>query len=106
MLKYYVPCLLKKYFSRTKYFNKYYKKINDIYDKNWNLLSDFNIEIIKFILSELGINCKLILSSKLKIRNIGTEALIEICEKINSKEYISRKDGKNYLILNKFDKKN
>ena len=46
------------------------------------------------------------LSSKLNIKNTGTEALIEICKKVNSNQYISGKDGKKYLDLSKFNERN
>lgn len=93
-------------YSKSKYFRKYFNKIKKIYYKEWNLLSEFNIKLIKFFFYELGINCDVILSSNLKIKNLGTNALIEICEKVKSDHYISGKDGKKYLNLNKFNEKN
>jgi len=89
-------------YSGSKYFNLYFSRIKDIYEKKWNFISDFNVELIKFVLNELGIKCKVVLSSELGIKNKGTEALIEICKKLKSTKYISGRDGKKYLKIEIF----
>ena len=95
---------LETYYSRSEYFKKYFPKIKEIYKKNCIFLSDFNIDLIKFVLRELKIKCKIVLSSELEIKSRGTKALIEICKNLKSMEYISGKDGKKYLDINLFRK--
>src|SRR3989344_7546492 len=91
-------------YSGSKYFNHYFPKIREIYEKNWKFISNFNIKLIRLMLRELGIKCKVVLSSKLRIKNSGTNALIEICKKLKSTKYISGKDGKKYLEAKSFKK--
>ena len=91
-------------YSRSKYFNQYFQKIKEIYWEDWEFLSNFNIGLIKFVLKELRIKCRVTLSSELKIKDHGAKALIEICRKLKSTDYISGKAGKKYLDINLFRK--
>ncbi len=91
-------------YSNSRFFKKYFSKIESIYDSKWEYLSNFNIALIKFFLEELGINCEIILSSKLNIESVGSDALVEICDKMNMSTYISGIDGKKYLEFTKFEK--
>jgi len=86
-------------YSNSKYFDIYFPKIKKIYEKNWKFLSDFNIELIKTMLNELGVECEILLSSELGIKENGTKAIIETCKKLKSKNYISGQDGKKYLDM-------
>jgi len=96
---------LKTCYSNTPYFDKYFSSIKEIYRKEWEYLSSFNIELIKFLLTELGIKCKIILSSDLSLETKATEGLVEICQKVGSNHYISGKDGKGYMNLDYFKSK-
>lgn len=90
-------------YSKTKFFSKFFPKIKEIYDKDWEFLSDFNISFIKLLLNELGINCKIVLSSDLGIQSNGTEALVEICKRLKADTYLSGRDGRKYIDLKIFN---
>lgn len=93
-------------YSKSKYFNDYFPEIKKIYNYDWELISDFNIALIKFFLYKLSISCKVVLSSELNIKHIKSDALIEICNKIGSKIYVSGIGGEEYLEFNKFKREN
>jgi WbqC-like protein family len=97
---------LENCYSKSKYFLKYFSEIKEVYyAKNWEFLSDFNIYFIKFLLKKLKISCNILLSSEMNLRERGSDALMEICEKLNLKEYISGTNGRKYLVLDKFKEK-
>lgn len=96
---------LKTCYSNSPYFDKYFPVIKSIYSKNWEYLCSFNVELIEIILRELGISCKIILSSDLSIKSSATEGLVEICQKVGADHYISGKDGKNYMDIDYFKDK-
>ena len=62
-----------------------------------------NLELIKNILLELRIK-KIILSSDLKIKNNGSEKIIEILKSIKCKKYLTGIPSQNYLKLEDFKK--
>jgi len=43
-------------YEKSQYFNYYKDFFEDLYSKNWDLLSDLNLYILKFLLKELNIN--------------------------------------------------
>ena len=46
---------LKAFYSRTKYFDRYFPFFEDLYGKAWDKLVDLNVEIVKYLLKELFI---------------------------------------------------
>jgi len=93
-------------YSKSKYFNKYFPMIKEIYNEDWEFLSDFNTRIIKLFLEEVGIKCKIVLSSDLNIGSKRTEALVDMCNRLNGETYISGGDGKNYINFDSFANEN
>ena len=61
---------IQTYYSKSKFFQDYLWFFKEIYNKNWEVLSDLNIHILKWLLEELDINVELVLSSELKGKKI------------------------------------
>lgn len=97
---------IKENYSKSKYYLDYIKEIEEIYSKDYENLSEFNITFLKFLLDKIGIKKKIILTSELDIKNKSSEALLEICLKLSASSYISGIDGKNYIDKNLFNKAN
>ncbi len=94
---------LRENYSDSKFYRVYIKKIKEIYGKDWTYLYDFNVELIKWILVELGIKTKVFLSSELDIKTKSSQAILDICKKFDTTEYISGTDGNKYLERGLFD---
>ncbi len=75
--------------------------LKKLYDKNWNLLSDFNISFISGCCEFLGINTCLKKSSELDIDGKKSKLLLNICEKLNATEYLTTIGAKEYLDSDK-----
>lgn len=75
--------------------------LKKLYDKNWSLLSDFNISFISDCCKFLGINTCLKKSSELDIDGKKSELLLNICEKFNASEYLTTIGAKEYLDKDK-----
>ena len=52
-------------------------------------LIDLNMEIINFVKDQLDIQCKTLFSSDLEITSDGSDRILDICNKLNTKYYIS-----------------
>jgi len=91
-------------YSKSTYFENYKSFFEDIFSRSWNRLVDINIEIIKFLISALGLKTKLVIASDLKLREEPTERLIDICKTLNGNKYLAGKDGDKYMNLELFDK--
>ena len=95
-------------YSKSKYFSEYWKKLEIIYQKKFEYLIDINIELIYFILNEIGVTKKIIKSSELNIKEKGSKRILEICKQIGAETYISGMGlpGKKYLDVKDFEQDN
>jgi len=84
-------------YSKTKFFLSYWDSIKKILEKKYEKLIDLNLDLIKFINSELKICTETFLSSELNIPETKTKKLVNICSKLNATSYISGISGHDYL---------
>ena len=88
---------IKLNYQKSRFFENYWTEIDDILAKEWDTLIDLNFILINYFSSKMGINTKTIRSSELKIKNSGSERLLEICKNVSADTYLSGELGKNYL---------
>lgn len=95
----------KKHFSsivqtyrRTEYFDMYYPFLKELYiDQKWNKLIDLNVEMLRGIMSFLGINVRMYFESQLETDGFKTERIVNICKALDQDAYLSGKGAKVYL---------
>ena len=89
---------LKHMYGKAEFYEEIYPKIEEVYDKSWTLLADFNLALLNVCFSSLGIDCKLEFSSTLEITaEDASERIIRICEKLKASHYLSGQTGRDYL---------
>ncbi|MFH1824889.1 MAG: WbqC family protein [Candidatus Firestonebacteria bacterium] len=93
-------------YSKAKYFREHENYLRALYSREWNKLSELNIEIIKYILKYLEIKIPLYYESELDIHGEKTERIINICKKLNSDIYLSGIGANDYLIEEEFQRAN
>ncbi len=91
-------------YKKAKFFQDYWKFFDELYNKKFEFLIDLNLEIIKFVLKELEIKTKTILSSELDVMEKKSDRNLAICKKLDAEIYLSGFFGKNYLNENDFVK--
>lgn len=91
-------------YQKSKYFEKYWRQIQNIYEKNHEFMFDINLDFILFFLDILGINKKIIFSSELNIQKTGSDRILEICKSLQADIYLSGEMGKTYLKEDDFTK--
>jgi hypothetical protein len=69
---------------------------------NFNTLAELNIYLIKFIMSKIGIETKVLLSSELNIIGKRTDRIVSIVESLNADVYLSAQGSAEYLDLDGF----
>ena len=93
-------------YQNSQFFDKYYPRIKEILNEDWNYISKINIRLIKMIVDILGIRTKLILASTLNTEGSKTDRLISICRETGADHYLSGIGAKDYLETDKFNKEN
>jgi hypothetical protein len=96
--------LLRNHYCKALYYKEYGKGFESLYKNRILSLSEFNIQIIKFLAKAFGINTKIVLSSELDIdlSKQKTDMVIEILKAVGADSYISGSGGRNYLDEEKF----
>ncbi len=92
-------------YQKAPYFEQYKSIFEEIYAYQWDNISDFDIMITKKLCEILWIQTKIVVLSDLvdHLQSKSTDALIEVCKLVGADEYLSGKDGKNYVEMEKFD---
>ncbi|RKY47586.1 MAG: hypothetical protein DRP88_04150 [Candidatus Neomarinimicrobiota bacterium] len=95
------------YYRKAPFFNSLFAELKELYSRKYELLIDFNIATIEWILEKLKIERKILLSSSLnynpdQLPLSADEKLINILKIINAETYLSGQGGKNYLNLELF----
>ena len=82
--------------------------LEDLYQQDWNSISDFNIEFITKCCEFLEIKTKLVRASELSVKGKKSNLILNICKQFNADELIANSGSKNYLEQDKeiFNKEN
>ncbi|OGW02808.1 MAG: hypothetical protein A2Z59_02255 [Nitrospinae bacterium RIFCSPLOWO2_02_39_17] len=95
-------------YSKSKYFEKYILYFKALYSKEWEFISDINIDVTRQLAGFLGIKKNFIIASEFlsadKEEGDATKRLIDICRLIGADTYLAGKDGAKYMDVEKFTK--
>ena len=70
--------------------------------KDWQLLTDLNMELICKLRRSLQINTKMVKASQLNASGSRTGLLLSICKEVGATDYLSGPHGRHYLEENLF----
>ncbi len=84
-------------YKKAVRFEELYPKLEKLYLSNHDLLIDLCYEQLLFWLSEIGVSKKIVRLSELGISSSKSDLILDICEALQAKQYISGALGRNYL---------
>ena len=98
---------IKMCYSGTDYFDEIFSELEVIYNKEYNLLIDFNEQIIKYAFKKFNIKTPVHKTSELikkghDISGAKTDLILNMCKAANAKTFIFGQDGKTYIEEDKF----
>lgn len=78
-------------YRKAKFFELIFQDLSQVYNQNMiGNLSEFNIELIKFISGKMGFKTEFVVASGLEIQNTDkNDRIIEICKSLNAAVYYS-----------------
>ena len=76
----------------------------EVYGREWKLLTDLTLATLAYLVEALGIETKLVLASSLALpeREDATERLVAICQALGADTYLSGTGGRDYLDVGRF----
>jgi len=93
---------LKNAYSRAPYFKDHIGFLEALWSIKFEKLIDLNLRVIRYLLQQLKIGTKVILSSELGIRSTGDTRLMEICREMGASEFLARSSAQKYLDADRF----
>ncbi|SDF24745.1 WbqC-like protein family protein [Methanolobus vulcani] len=89
-------------YSKSACFEKYINGLKDIYENEYELLVDLNIELIRFMMDSFSIKKEIILSSEFGFNTTSSTKIVDLVKAVGGDTYLSGPTGKNYMDLNVF----
>ena len=93
---------LRQHYCKAPFFEKYFPRCQQVYEKDWTFLFDLCLETIQFLKEEMGIETPLLRSSEMKPGGEKTERLVSICRELGATHYLSGESGSNYIAEEDF----
>ena len=85
-------------YKKSRFINHYFDELSGLFNRKHRFLSEFTIEIIEWLKSKFGITTKLILSTSLELTGKKEELLVNICNKLGFKHYLSTPGSEAYIM--------
>jgi hypothetical protein len=90
-------------YKKAPYYAGCYPKIIDLYQKDYNFISELCWDHLMFWLKEIGIEKKIVRSSELPVTSKKSDLIFDLCRYFQADHYISGALGKNYLEEDRFN---
>ena len=92
-------------YRRAPYYSRYIPIFEEVYAREWALISELNVYLAESLKIALGLHEKpTVLSSDLVLREEPTDRLIDICKALGADTYLAGKGGADYMDLERFEK--
>ena len=92
-------------YRKAPYYSRYIDEIRKIYSVLWERLSDLDIHIMNYILSEMGNETPVYYDRDYEFTGHKTEMLVNMCEKLDCDSYLSNLGSQAYVQISKFEER-
>jgi hypothetical protein len=90
-------------YRNAAFYDLYAHDLEETFQKEWNLLFDLDLELLKKTMRWLGLDLPVVRESELKVGGKATERLINACKAVGADTYVSGRGGKNYIDSQQFE---
>jgi hypothetical protein len=90
------------FYKNFPHFEPYYDGLHKIVSEASDRLCELNISIIRYFMSELGLDRRIYIASELDVTGKKSDLMLNICQKLNATVYLSGPTGREYLNLESF----
>lgn len=90
-------------YSRAPFFGLYRDFFEETYRREWEMLVDLNLHLIRFLAGCLGITTELRLASDYELSQEPNRRLIELCKLLGADTYLAGQGGRDYMDLVQFE---
>jgi len=84
-------------YRNTAFYDLYAGRLEETFQREWDLLLDLDLDLLKKSMEWLGLNLPVVRESELKVGGKATERLINTCKAVGADTYVSGSGGRNYI---------
>lgn len=89
-------------YGKAPYFKQYADFFEDVYKREWTLLGDLNLYMLKWFLQALGINTVVEKAGDFDFQGIKSGLVLDMCLKLGADIYMFGALGKDYADIDSF----
>ena len=93
---------LKLNYSKAPHFKKYADYFEDVFSRDWVLLSSLNESMLQWFLDTLSLNIKVESAGDFNFAGQKNDLVLDMCKKMGATTYIFGSKGKEYADVNAF----
>ena len=90
-------------YKKADYFKTYFEEVEGILSKQYDYLTDLNLDILKFMFRSLDINVPIVKASDYSFKGNKSDLVLDMCIKLGATKYIFGSQGKNYADVFSFN---
>jgi hypothetical protein len=90
-------------YRNAAFYDLYAERLEETFRKEWELLIDLDLELLKESMQWLGLNLPVVHESELHVIGKSTERLINVCKAVGADTYVSGSGGRNYIDPHLFE---
>lgn len=88
---------LQQCYGKSPFFKAFQNELEGLYAQEWCLLNELNIELLTMMLQWMGIKTPIKRSSQMNATGAASDLVLNLCQEVGAKQYLSGMGGKNYL---------
>ncbi len=93
-------------YKKAPFFKNHFSFFEEVYSNEWDTILSLNNTILNYLLKVFEINTEIINMSELQIHGTKTELIINLCKKLEAKQFIFGSKGKEYSDIKLANKEN
>ena len=90
-------------YSKAPFFSDYAEGLFQILDRSWKSLIDLDLELIYWLVEQLGISTTMVLASGLGVPGSNVQRLINMIQSLGGNHFYEGSAGKNYIDVRLFE---
>jgi hypothetical protein len=95
---------VESFYAKAPYFDSLFPDFRDMIERDWEFLWELDLELINWMNRAIGVDTPIVLASSLEADGEKSERLLDICRKLDAKEYFSGAAARHYLDLAIFER--
>lgn len=90
-------------YSKSPFLDRYAEGLFEILNKPWRFLIDLDLELIYWLVEQLSISTRILLSSALGVHGSNVQRLINIVQSLGGDHFYEGSAGQNYIDVDIFE---